>query len=76
MILFQKTNPRTQALMAVGIVITLLTLLFLFIFIKQQRQALSDTIHSEQYSLQKQITLLVNQTSKNYKSRILSLITS
>ena len=62
--------------MAVGIVITLLTLLFLFIFIKQQRQALSDTIHSEQYSLQKQITLLVNQTSKNYKSRILSLITS
>ena len=76
MIFFQKTNPRTQALIAVGAVITLLTLLFLFIFIKQQKQALSDTIHSEQHSLQKQTKLLMDQTSKNYKSRIKSLTTN
>ncbi len=71
---FQKINPRTQALLTVGVVIIALTLVFLFILMRQQQQTLSDTIHREQHSLEKQITLLLDQTSRNYKSRIKSLI--
>ncbi|MCP4718080.1 MAG: PAS domain S-box protein, partial [Desulfobacteraceae bacterium] len=69
-------NPRTQAMITIGLVITILTLFFLFVFIRQQRQVLSDTIHNEQQSLEKQMNLLREQTAQRYKSRIKSLVTS
>ncbi len=67
-------NPRTRALITIGIVITILTLFFLFVFVRQQRQVLSDTIYNEQQSLKKQMNLLREQTAQRYKSRIKSLV--
>ncbi len=69
-------NPRTRALITVGLVIATLTLFFLFIFIKQQKQTFTDTVHSEQHSLQVQMELLLEQTTQRYKSRIKSLATN
>jgi len=69
-------NPRTRAMLTIGIVITILTLFFLFVFVRQQRQVLSDSLHNEQQSLQKQMNLLREQTAQRYKSRIKSLVTN
>ncbi|MCK5311563.1 MAG: hypothetical protein KAJ62_05610, partial [Desulfobacteraceae bacterium] len=69
-------NPRTKALITVGLVITILTLFFLFIFIRQQKHTLSNAVYSEQHSLQKQMQLLIGQNSQRYRSRIKSLVTN
>ncbi len=42
-----KVNPRVRAFVTIGLVITAMTLFFLFIFIRQQNQILSDTILAE-----------------------------
>ena len=69
-------NPRTQALITIGLVITILTVFFLFIFIRQQKTILSDTIHNEHLSLQNQMKLLNEQAVQRYTSRIRSLVIS
>ena len=71
-----KTTPRLQALAAVGLVVTILTLFFLFVFIKQQKQVLSDAVNNEQRILSFQLRLLQDQTRRTYTSRIKSFISS
>ncbi|MCK5228242.1 MAG: hypothetical protein KAK02_08540, partial [Desulfobulbaceae bacterium] len=71
-----KTTPRLQALTAIGLVVTILTLFFLFIFVKQQKQVLSDAVNNEQRSLNFQLRLLQDQTRRTYTSRIKSFISS
>jgi len=72
----KKRNPRTRALITMGLSITILTLVFLFIFVKQQKQVLSNIIYNEQQNQKKMMTLLLEQTAQRYKSRIKTLITN
>ena len=67
-------NPRTRALVTVGLIITILTLFFIFIFIRQQNQELSNNLYSQQATHEKLMALLLAQTSQNYKSRIKSMV--
>ncbi|RLC01767.1 MAG: hypothetical protein DRH34_08520 [Deltaproteobacteria bacterium] len=67
-------NPRTRALITIGLAITILTLFFLFIFIRQQKLALSDTILNEYQSQKKIMGLIFEQTDQRYKSRIKSMV--
>ncbi|MCK5311655.1 MAG: hypothetical protein KAJ62_06075, partial [Desulfobacteraceae bacterium] len=76
MLKVKTMNPRTRALIAIGLTIIMLTLFFLFILIRQQKLTLSNTIHNEQQSQKKMMELLLEQTAQRYKSRIKSLVTN
>ncbi|MBU1584151.1 MAG: PAS domain S-box protein, partial [Proteobacteria bacterium] len=67
-------NQRTRSLITVGLIFTILTLFFLFILIRQQKNNLSDMIHTEQYHLQKQINLLLELTVQRHTSGIEYLV--
>lgn len=68
-------NPRLRAMVIVGGIIISLILLFLFVFIRQQKLVLSTAVENEEQSLKIQLELLQNQINQTYLSRIQSFAT-
>jgi PAS domain S-box-containing protein len=67
-------NPRLRGMVLVGATIVSLTLLFLIVFIRQQKQVLLTAISNEQHSIDVQLKLLESQVSQIYTSRIKSFV--
>jgi len=67
-------NPRTRALITVGVIITILTLFFLSIFIQHQKLDLSKSITMQMSSQKRFMELMISQVATSYQYRVKSLV--